>query len=415
MSTQLTGLGIGLTEGWDAAQLRGVARDADVFVIGNVVSRGNPLMEAILDTGRRYVSGPQWLYEQVLADRWVLAVAGTHGKTTTTAMLAWILECAGMAPGFLIGGAPVDFPVSARLTDSAFFVIEADEYDTAFFDKRSKFVHYRPRTAILNNLEYDHADIFPDLAAIETQFHHLVRMVPGNGRLVVNGGETALARVLARGCWSEVERFGCAEVPGTGPDWTIAVDGGILLGGAAQGTLAFGQAGRHNQLNALAALAAARHAGVPVAQGLAALARFGGVRRRLETRGAVRGITVYDDFAHHPTAIATTLDGLRRTVGAARILAVLEPRSNTMKLGAMKDALPGSLAVAERVFCYAANLGWDVGGALAPLGGRAMVATDLGVLVEAIAAEARPGDHILVMSNGGFGGIHDKLLARLAA
>jgi UDP-N-acetylmuramate: L-alanyl-gamma-D-glutamyl-meso-diaminopimelate ligase len=414
MSTQLTALGIGLTEGWDAAQLATVARDADVFVIGNVVSRGNPLMEAILDRGRRYVSGPQWLYEHVLADRWVLAVAGTHGKTTTTAMLAWILEHAGMSPGFLIGGAPVDFPVSARLTDSAFFVIEADEYDTAFFDKRSKFVHYRPRTAILNNLEYDHADIFPDLAAIETQFHHLIRMVPGNGRLIVNGGETSLARVLARGCWSEVERFGLAEVPGTGPDWTIGVDGTILLGGAPQGTLRFGMSGRHNQQNALAALAAARHVGVPVTHGLAALAEFKGVRRRLEKRGSVRGITVYDDFAHHPTAIATTLEGLRRNVGKARILAVLEPRSNTMKLGAMKDALPGSLAAADRVYCYGANLGWDAGAALAPLRERAVVHDDLQALIGAIADDAKPGDHILVMSNGGFGGIHDKLLARLA-
>lgn len=414
MSTQLSALGIELTAGWGAAQLRGTARDADVFVIGNVVSRGNPLMEAILNAGRPYVSGPQWLYEQVLADRWVLAVAGTHGKTTTAAMLASVLEYAGMAPGFLIGGVPLDFKVSARLTDSAFFVIEADEYDTAFFDKRSKFVHYRPRTAIINNLEYDHADIFPDLAAIETQFHHLVRMVPGQGRIVANGGEASVARVLARGCWSEVERFGLAEVPGTGPDWTIAVNGTILLGGAPQGTLAFGQTGRHNQLNALAALAAARHVGVPVVHGLAGLARFAGVKRRLENLGTVRGITVYDDFAHHPTAIATTLDGLRRHVGAARILAVLEPRSNTMKLGAMKEALPGSLAAADRVFCYAANLGWDVAGALAPLGAKASVFDDLSALIAAIAAEATPGDHVLVMSNGGFGGIHEKLLAQLA-
>jgi UDP-N-acetylmuramate: L-alanyl-gamma-D-glutamyl-meso-diaminopimelate ligase len=414
MSTQLRALGIELTEGWDAAQLRGTARGADVFVIGNVVSRGNPLMEAILNAGLRYVSGPQWLYENVLADRWVLAVAGTHGKTTTASMLASILEYAGMAPGFLIGGVPLDFDVSARLTESAFFVIEADEYDTAFFDKRSKFVHYRPRTAIINNLEYDHADIFPDLAAIETQFHHLVRMIPGQGRIVANGGEASVARVLARGCWSEVERFGLAEVPGTGPDWTIAVDGTIALGGAPQGTLAFGQAGRHNQLNALAALAAARHVGVPVVHGLAALARFAGVRRRLENRGTVGGITVYDDFAHHPTAIATTLEGLRRQVGAARILAVLEPRSNTMKLGAMKQALPGSLATADRVFCYAANLGWDVADALAPLGAKASVFEDLQALVKAIAAEAGPGDRILVMSNGGFGGIHDKLLAALS-
>ena len=415
MSTQLEALGIGLIEGWDPAQLTAAAKDADAFVIGNVVSRGNPLLEPILNAGRSYVSGPQWLSENVLRDKWVLAVAGTHGKTTTAAMLASILEHAKLAPGFLIGGVPVDFGVSARLTESPFFVIEADEYDTAFFDKRSKFVHYRPRTAILNNLEYDHADIFPDLAAIETQFHHLVRTVPGTGRIVVNGGEASLARVLARGCWSEVERFGFAEVPGTGPDWTIAVDGTILLGGAAQGTLAFGQAGRHNQLNALAAIAAARHVGVPVAVSLAALSAFRGVRRRMETRGVVNGVTVYDDFAHHPTAIATTLDGLRRKAGGARILAVLEPRSNTMKLGAMKDALPGSLAAADRVFCYAANLGWDVAGALAPLGAKAVVQQDLEALVAMIVAEAKPGDHVLVMSNGGFGGIHDKLLARLAA
>jgi UDP-N-acetylmuramate: L-alanyl-gamma-D-glutamyl-meso-diaminopimelate ligase len=391
-----------------------VARDADVFVIGNVVSRGNPLMEAILDSGRRYVSGPQWLFENVLHDRWVLAVAGTHGKTTTTAMLAWILEHAGLHPGFLIGGAPVDFPVSARLTDSAFFAIEADEYDTAFFDKRSKFVHYRPRTAILNNLEYDHADIFPDLAAIETQFHHLVRMIPPHGRIVANGGEASIARVLGRGCWSEVERFGLAEVPGNGPGWTVATDGTVLLGGAPQGELVLDLPGRHNQQNALAALAAARHVGVPVAHAIEALARFKGVRRRMEVRGEVRGITVYDDFAHHPTAIAVSLEALRRKVGASRIVAVLEPRSNTMKLGAMKDALPGSLAAAERVFCYNANLGWDVAGALAPLGGKATVMSDLPALVAAIVREAQPGDHVLVMSNGGFGGIHDKLLAQLA-
>jgi len=414
MSMQLAALGIALTEGFDPAQLRGVARDADVFVIGNIVSRGNPLMEAILDTGRPYVSGPQWLYENVLAGRWVLAVAGTHGKTTTAAMLAAILDDAGLDPGFLIGGVPLDFPVSARLTDSAFFVIEADEYDTAFFDKRSKFVHYRPRTAILNNLEYDHADIFPDLAAIETQFHHLVRMVPGQGRLIVNGGDPNLARVLARGCWSEVERFGFAEVAGTGPDWTIAGDGAILLGGAPQGTLRFGQAGRHNQLNALAALAAARHVGVPLHHGLAALAGFRGVKRRLEMVGAVRGVTVYDDFAHHPTAIAVTLDGLRRKVAGGRVLAVLEPRSNTMKMGAVKDALPGSLAGADRVFCYAAHLNWDVAGAMAPLGAKAAVFENLDALVTAVAAEAKAGDHILVMSNGGFGGVHGKLLARLA-
>ncbi len=423
MSTQLAALGIGLTEGWDAGQLDGVAAGAEMFVIGNVVSRGNPLMEAILNRGRDYCSGPQWLYENLLRECWVLAVAGTHGKTTTASMLAWILDQAGLAPGFLIGGVPLDFMLSARqapvvdghIADSPFFIIEADEYDTAFFDKRSKFVHYRPRTAILNNLEYDHADIFPDLAAIETQFHHLVRTIPSNGRIVVNGMEASLQRVLARGCWSEVERFGTADVPGTGPDWTIAYDGTILLGGAPQGRLTFGLLGRHNQLNALAAIAAARHAGVPAALSLDALARFQGVKRRLELRGTAGGVSVYDDFAHHPTAIATTLEGLRRRVDGARILAVLEPRSNTMKQGTLKDALPGSLASADRVYCYTANLGWDVAGALRPLGAKASTYDDLDTLIAAVVADAKPGDHLLVMSNGGFGGIHDKLLARLDA
>ncbi len=416
MSTQLRTLGIALIEGYDAAQLDTVARDADIFVIGNAISRGNPLLEAILDAGRDYTSGPQWLAETVLPGKWVLAVAGTHGKTTTTSMLAWILERAGHVPGFLIGGVAVDFGVSARLTDSVFFVIEADEYDTAFCDKRSKFVHYRPRTAVLNNLEYDHADIFPDLAAIETQFHHLVRTVPHRGRLIVNGGEESLRRVLARGCWSEVERFGFAAVADTGADWTIAVDGTIKLGGAPQGVLApLGLSGRHNQLNALAAIAAARHAGVSVDHALAALAGFRGIKRRMETLGSVNGVTVIDDFAHHPTAIAATLEALRRGVGHARILAVLEPRSNTMKLGTMKAQLPQSLAAADRTYCYAANLGWDVAAALSPLGTLAEVYTDLGTLVEAIGREARAGDYVVVMSNGGFGGIHEKLLTRLAA
>ena len=415
MSTQLRRLGIELTEGYNAAQLDGVAKGADVFVIGNAISRGNPLLEAILDAGSAYTSGPQWLAENVLPGKWVLAVAGTHGKTSTTALLAWILEHAGLAPGFLIGGVAVDFDVSARLTDSAFFVIEADEYDTAFCDKRSKFVHYRPRTAILNNLEYDHADIFPDLAAIETQFYHLVRTIPHAGRIIVNGGEDSLRRVLARGCWSEVERFGLAAVADTGADWTIAVDGTIKLGGAPMGVLAhFALLGRHNQLNALAAIAAARHVGVPVASSLAALAKFRGIKRRLEVCGKVNGVTVYDDFAHHPTAIAVTLDGVRRAVGNARIIAVVEPRSNTMKLGTMSSQLPASLAAADHVYCYAANLGWDVAGALAPMGARAEVATDLNALIDAIARDARAGDHIVIMSNGGFGGIHDKLLARLS-
>lgn len=415
MSTQLSALGIALTEGYDAAQLEGVAKEADIFVVGNAISRGNPLLEAILDADAPYTSGPQWLAETVLPGKWVLAVAGTHGKTTATALLAWILEQAGLAPGFLIGGVAVDFGVSARLTASAFFVIEADEYDTAFCDKRSKFVHYRPRTAILNNLEYDHADIFADVAAIETQFHHLLRTVPQRGRLIVNGGDQSLRRVLARGCWSEVERFGIAAVPDTGADWTIAADGTIKFGGAPQGVLSpFALIGRHNQLNALAAIAAARHVGVPVAVSVAALAQFRGIKRRLELRGTANGVTLYDDFAHHPTAIAATLDGLRRAIGPARILAVLEPRSNTMKLGTMKAQLPESLAAADRIFCYTANLGWDAAATLAPLGERASVHANLQELIEAIVQAARPGDRLLIMSNGGFGGIQDKLLARLA-
>ena len=423
MSMQLASLGIALTEGYDASQLSGVAQGADVFVVGNVITRGNPLIEAILDAGLAYASGPQWLYENVLAGRWVLAVAGTHGKTTTASMLAWILESAGLRPGFLIGGVPANFGVSARLSDSGFFVIEADEYDTAFFDKRSKFVHYRPRTAVLNNLEFDHADIFPDVAAIETQFHHLVRTVPPSGRLVVNGEESSLARVLARGCWSEVERFAGAEFVApegaSPPAWRVGEDGAVTRDGTACGRLRWAehrrQLGRHNRLNALAALVAARHAGVAIETGIAALSGFRGIKRRLEVVGVARGVTVYDDFAHHPTAIATTIDGLRREVGRERIIAVLEPRTNTMKVGAMKDALPGSLAQADLVFCYAAHLGWDVAGALAPLGAKAAVHDDLDALVGAIVARARAGDHVLVMSNGGFGGIHGKLLSRLAA
>jgi len=415
MSEQLSALGIELIEGYEAAQLDKVARNADVFVVGNAITRGNPLLESILDSGRPYTSGPQWLSETVLREKWVLAVAGTHGKTTTTALLAWILDQAGLDPGFLIGGVALDFGVSARLADGPFFVIEADEYDTAFSDKRSKFVHYRPRTAILNNLEYDHADIFPDLAAIETQFHHLVRTIPRRGRLVVNGSDDNLRRVLSHGCWSEVERFRAAGVPGTGADWTIAADGTIKLGGAAQGTLSpFVLGGQHNRLNALAAIAAARHVSVPVRESLAALAAFRGVKRRMELRGTIGGIAVYDDFAHHPTAIAATLEGLRHEVGKARILAVLEPRSSTMKRGTMKDALAGSLEAADLVFCYAANLSWDAAAWLQPLGDRVHTNADLAALTGAIAAEARPGDHIVIMSNGAFGGIHDKLLALLA-
>jgi UDP-N-acetylmuramate: L-alanyl-gamma-D-glutamyl-meso-diaminopimelate ligase len=409
MSDQLRALGIELTEGWDAGQ---IDLAPDVFVVGNVVTRGNPLMEAILERGLPYTSGPQWLADNVLKNKWVLAVAGTHGKTTTTAMLAWILEDAKLAPGFLVGGIPENFGVSARLTDTPFFVIEADEYDTAFFDKRSKFVHYRPRTAILNNLEYDHADIFPDLGAIETQFHHLVRTVPGNGLIVANGADANLDRVLQKGCWTPVERFGSTPGWSAGePDADGSFD--VFLDGALQARVNWTLIGEHNRMNALAAIAAARHAGVPVAAAIDALSRFENVKRRMEVRGAVHGITVYDDFAHHPTAIATTVAGLRRKVGDARILAVLEPRSNTMKLGVMKEALPASLGDADRVYCYGADLGWDAAAALAPLGDKAAVFDDIGALVAQLVRDARAGDHVLMMSNGGFGGIHGKLLDAL--
>ena len=404
MSTQLEAQGIDLIEGFGSEQLD---FKPDVFVIGNVVSRGNPLMEEILNRNLPYVSGPQWLAENILRSKWVLGVAGTHGKTTTAAMLAWILEHAGLNPGFLIGGVPQNFSVSARLTGSSFFVIEADEYDTAFFDKRSKFVHYHPRTAVLNNLEFDHADIFSDLDSIETQFHHLLRTVPGNGLVVSNGCEESIQRVLQRGCWTPIEAFGSDE------GWNIDAENNVTLKGEHQGRLEWDLFGEHNRMNALASLAAARHVGVPVAPGLAALGKFLNVKRRMEVRGTVKGITVYDDFAHHPTAIGTTLDGLRHKVGKARIIVVLEPRSNTMKLGVMKDALSGSLNKADLIFCYAGNLGWDASSALAPLGVKAAVLDDLESLIEALAAAAKPGDHILIMSNGGFGGVHEKLLVRL--
>ena len=405
MSTQLEAQGIELIEGFGVEQL---ALNPDVFVIGNVVTRGNPLMEEILNRNLAYASGPQWLSDTLLRDKWVLGVAGTHGKTTTSSMLAWILEYAGLNPGFLIGGVPENFGISARITESPFFVIEADEYDTAFFDKRSKFVHYHPRTVILNNLEFDHADIFADLNAIETQFHHLVRTVPGNGLIVSNAREASLERVRQRGCWTPVETFG------NDAGWNIDAANNVTLNGASQGTLAWDLLGEHNRMNALAALAAARHAGVPIALGLEALGLFKNVKRRMEVKGCVNGITVYDDFAHHPTAIDTTVAGLRGKVGQARILAVLEPRSNTMKLGVMKAALPASLKQADKVFCYSGNLGWDASAALAPLGNKAIVTDDLNELITAIAAEAKSGDSILVMSNGGFGGIHDKLLKKLA-
>jgi UDP-N-acetylmuramate: L-alanyl-gamma-D-glutamyl-meso-diaminopimelate ligase len=427
MSTQLEAMGIQLIEGFDAKQIE---LKPDVFVIGNVVSRGNVLMEEILNRGLPYISGPQWLAENVLHDKWVLAVAGTHGKTTTSSMLAWILEYAQLAPGFLIGGVPQNFAISARLPQavpktiatknpglkdvSPFFVIEADEYDTAFFDKRSKFVHYRPRTAVLNNLEFDHADIFADLNAIQTQFHHLVRTVPASGLIVANGREASMAETLARGCWSTVEKFGVNDGWNIG---SVDKDGGfeVLLNGKTQGIVKWDLIGEHNRMNAIAALAAARHVGVPIQHSIAALGEFQNVKRRMEVRGVERGITVYDDFAHHPTAIDTTIAGLRAKVGKARILAVLEPRSNTMKLGVMKAALPNSLREADLVFCYSHNLGWDPAESLAPLGVKATTYNDLTQMTAAIVAAAKTTDHILVMSNGGFGGIHEKLLAKLIA
>jgi len=433
MSDQLRALGIELIEGYGADQM---AFQPDVFVVGNVVSRAHdasgkpkfPLMEAILDAGVPYTSGPQWLSGHVLhhpthhptGPRHVLAVAGTHGKTTTTAMLAWILECAGLQPGFLVGGVPLNFGVSARLGSGNTFVIEADEYDTAFFDKRSKFVHYRPRTAILNNLEFDHADIFDNLAAIERQFHHLVRTVPGSGRIVVNAREDSLARVLAQGCWSERVLFGGATAEGFSaqgePD---AFD--VLRDGRKVARVEWGISGVHNQLNALAAIAAAEHVGVAPQAAAEALGSFENVRRRMEVRGTVARaggtITVYDDFAHHPTAIHTTIDGLRRQLasagGAQRILAIFEPRSNTMKLGTMTAQLPWSLEQADLAFCHAGGLDWDARAALAPMGARAQVADNLDQLLAQVRAAARPGDHLLCMSNGGFGGIHARLLEEL--
>ena len=424
MSDQLRALGIELIEGYDAGQ---VQLQPDMFVVGNVVSRARladgspkfPLMEAILDQGLPYTSGPQWLAEHVLQGRHVLAVAGTHGKTTTTSMLAWILESAGLTPGFLVGGVPLNFGVSARLGDVApgqqrpLFVIEADEYDTAFFDKRSKFVHYRPRTAVLNNLEFDHADIFPDLAAIERQFQHLLRTVPAAGRVVSNGLEEALARVLHQGCWSQVRSFGSAVSDFTAQGLHHAF--AVLHAGQVVGQVQWGLSGEHNQLNALAAIAAAEHVGVPPATACAALADFQNVRRRMELRGTVAGIALYDDFAHHPTAIRTTLDGLRQQIGQQkRILAVFEPRSNTMKLGTMKAQLPWALKEADLAFCHTAGLDWDAAQALEPLGAAGRTADNIATLVQQVMAAVQPNDTIVCMSNGGFGGVHTQLLAALA-
>ena len=421
MSEQLRSLGIELIEGFGAEQL---ALKPDIFVVGNVVSRAHladgsakfPLMEAILDAGLPYTSGPQWLAEHVLQGRHVIAVAGTHGKTTTTAMIAWILECSGLQPGFLVGGVPLNFGVSARLGSGASFVIEADEYDTAFFDKRSKFVHYRPRTAVLNNLEFDHADIFDNLGAIERQFHHLVRTVPARGRLLINGLEESLARVLHMGCWSEVRSFGATVSDFSALGEPDAFD--VLYQGRVITRVKWALTGVHNQLNALAAIAAAEHVGVSPDAAAKALQSFENVKRRMELRGTVAyqggRIAVFDDFAHHPTAIRTTIDGLRRKVGSgARILAVFEPRSNTMKLGTMKAQLPWSLENADLAFCHGGALGWDAREALAGMGAKAQVADSIDALVGQVLGQARAGDQILCMSNGGFGGVHLKLLQAL--
>ncbi|MCB1937526.1 MAG: UDP-N-acetylmuramate:L-alanyl-gamma-D-glutamyl-meso-diaminopimelate ligase [Nitrosomonas sp.] len=420
MSTQLESLGIELIAGFSEDQ---ISLKPDVFVIGNVVTRGNPLMEAILNQNLPYISGPQWLSENILRNRWVLAVAGTHGKTTTSAILAWILEYAGLHPGFLIGGIPENFDTSARIglvsseklpentqELSPFFVIEADEYDTAFFDKRSKFVHYRPRVAILNNLEFDHADIFQDLAAIQRQFHHFVRVVPNKGLIVSNGTDANLKQVLDQGCWTPVEPFGVAD------GWYIKRDekmNEVFFKQELQGQLQWDLLGEHNRMNALAALAAARYAGVSVEAGIEALSRFRNVKRRLEIRGEVKGVTIYDDFAHHPTAIQTTIDGLREHVGRARILAILEPRSNTMKMGIWKDKLADSLRQADLVFCYSRDADW-ANSALADLDGKVGCFVDLQALITAVSTQAVTGDHVLIMSNGGFGGIHKKLLETLS-
>ncbi|MEQ1439503.1 UDP-N-acetylmuramate:L-alanyl-gamma-D-glutamyl-meso-diaminopimelate ligase [Fontimonas sp. SYSU GA230001] len=407
MSTQLEQLGITVMQGYDPAHLDS---RPDVVVVGNVVTRGNPAMEHVLDAGLPYVSGPQWLAENVLRDRHVLAVAGTHGKTTTTSILAWLLEHAGLQPGFLVGGVPQNFGISARLGQSKYFVIEADEYDTAFFDKRSKFVHYRPRTCVLNNLEYDHADIFPDLASIERQFHHLIRTVPRSGRLVVNGADANLARVLAQGCWSEVAYFDRDD----GWHAKAAADGfELFVSGVSHGNVQTPLAGAHNRSNVLAAFAAAAHVGVPVPALIEGLARFRNVRRRLEKVGEARGVTVYDDFAHHPTAIAVTIAALR-TQGPGRILAVLEPRSNTMRLGTHAGELAQSLRDADLCFVYARpDLKWDAAAALAGVGSRLHVHAGLDELVADIAAAAQPGDLVLVMSNGDFGGVHGRIVKAL--
>ena len=416
MSTQLAALGIDIVQGFDAAQLDPVP---DMVVVGNVMSRGKPVVEALLDRGIPYASGPEWLAREVLRGRWVLAVAGTHGKTTTASLLAHVLQHAGLEPGFLIGGVPGNFEVSARLGNAPFFVIEADEYDTAFFDKRAKFVHYQPRTLILNNLEFDHADIYPDLESIQRQFSHLLRIVPGSGLIVHNAADANLDNVIARGCWTPREGFGGTSAAAR---WSARLTGAdhrrfeVLLDGVAQGIVEWSMLGAHNVDNALAAIAAARHAGVPVARAIEALASFRGVKRRMELAGTAAGISVYDDFAHHPTAIATTIDGLRRRIGKSRLVAVLEARSNTMRMGVHRETLAPSLRGADAVYLYApSDLGWDASAVARELGPTAAAEPTLDALLQRLGADLREGDHVLVMSNGGFGGLHGKLLAALQA
>lgn len=411
MSTQLEALGITLTEGYDTAQFEPAP---DMVIIGNAMSRGNPAVEYVLNRNLPYTSGPQWLLDNLLTSRWVIGVAGTHGKTTTSSMVAWILEYAGLKPGFLIGGIPENFGVSARIGESPFFVIEADEYDSAFFDKRSKFVHYRPRTLILNNLEFDHADIFPDLAAIQTQFHHLVRMVPQNGLILSPQHDEALNDTLQKGCWSE-QQF-------VGSDWKAelhAADGSrfdVIYQGELAGTVNWSLLGQHNVDNALMAIAAAHHAGVTLSDAIAALGTFKNVKRRMECKGSVNNITVYDDFAHHPTAITTTLAGLRNKVGNARIIAVLEPRSNTMKMGVHQHTLGNSWQQADEVILFEpAGMNWSLNEIAEHSETPAYCYHDVESIVQKVAAISQPGDHVLVMSNGGFEGIHQRLLDALGS
>ena len=427
MSTMLEEQGVKIQQGLLAEN---IPKDADTIVIGNVMSRGMGVVEHVLNKPYFYTSGPQWLYEHILRDKWVLAVAGTHGKTTTASMLAWILEYAGMKPGFLIGGVPENFGVSARLGDSPFFVVEADEYDTAFFDKRSKFVHYHPRTVVLNNLEYDHADIFPNLDAIKLQFHHLIRMIPGDGLVVANGNEKALNEVMEKGLWTPVEYFSSLETPVPNDEatpiegWTVEYlkqDGSqfnVLFNGIKQGVVTWNSLGQHNVANAVAAIAAARHAGVPTKHAIAALAEFKGVKRRMQLRGEINHVKVYDDFAHHPTAIRMTLDGLRKNVGKEKIVAILEPRSNTMRLGVHKAKLAESLKEADEVLLYQPeDVDWEMNDVIHALNGKARLYDNIDHIVDVVSRQkvgiSDSPCHILIMSNGGFAGIHEKILQAL--